>query len=166
MNGAEFLAEVIASGRVHGVGIGSSPAEVGRALRADFIDVHDDPDNLQLRRDYGLIEFCFTDGPQRRCTSISIQVHRLGPDPDQISQWRTAQQVDFPQYVAWDDVVEQLSADRDAPELVPSNQGEFIEYRAASAHVSVFVLNNHEERDEWPGHGDVWSVVLQSFEKA
>ncbi|WP_328860942.1 hypothetical protein [Streptomyces sp. NBC_00306] len=73
---------------------------------------------------------------------------------------RMEMQVDLPQYLPWADLREKLARTPDSPALAETDQGDFLEYRAAATKVSVLVNNDHEERDSWVGHGDVWSVSL------
>lgn len=63
MTGIEFLASFLRTGRLHGIGIGSTLDEVGRAVRHRFVDVADE-EGRSLRRDYGFVEFYFNPGDE------------------------------------------------------------------------------------------------------
>ena len=90
----------------------------------------------------------------------ALELHRLASGYERAEKWRQDMQVDFPQYLTWDDLREEFSRTPDSPTLAVTDQGDFLEYRAAATKVSVIVNNDHEERDSWVGHGDVWSVSL------
>ncbi|MGW5448598.1 hypothetical protein [Streptomyces asiaticus] len=62
MSGVALLASVIATGRLHGVGVGSSVQEVDQMVKADFMDVVEEEYGT-LRRDYGFVEIYFSGGP-------------------------------------------------------------------------------------------------------
>ncbi len=64
-------------------------------------------------------------------------------------------------YVAWEDVRNALARVPGAPEFEVTDQGGFLEYRAAASSVSVLVVDDEEEeRVCHAGHGDIWSVSL------
>jgi hypothetical protein len=155
----QLIASFVATGRLHGVGIGSTLSEVDQAIRSDFVDVVDES-GLSLRRDYGFVEFYFNPGPDWVMSGGSIELHRLASDNERAEKWRRNMNVDFPQYMTWEELREELSRIPNSPPLTVIDQGEFLEYRAAETKVSVIVNNDHEERDSWVGHGDVWSVSL------
>jgi hypothetical protein len=78
----DFYAEAILSGRVLGLGSGSTADEVERALGRDFVD---DARKQLMRRDYGLIEFHFNRANREWvCFGVSIQVHRLADAGEEI----------------------------------------------------------------------------------
>ncbi|GAB2584559.1 hypothetical protein GCM10027168_16650 [Streptomyces capparidis] len=159
--GAAFLAGVVATGRIHGVGIGSSLEEVARALPADYVDVADAEDSL--RRDFGFVELYLSGGPAWTVTGGSVELHRLaGDDSGMAEAWRRATGVAFPGYCSWAELREELSSRADAPALEPHRQGGYREFRAPRTKVTVLVVDDEDEdrEDGWPGHGDVWSVSL------
>lgn len=156
MNALQVIASFISSGRLHGVGIGSTLTQVDQAIQSDFIDVADG-DGLSLRRDYGFVEFYFNPGPDWVVTGGSLELHRLAGNRGLAARWRKDMNVEFPQYVTWDELNEELSH---LAQPMVTDQGDFMEFRFPSTKVSVLVSNDHEERDEWVGHGDVWSVSL------
>ncbi|MEV6128088.1 hypothetical protein AB0M05_14860 [Streptomyces violaceusniger] len=161
MNGISFMASFIATGRLYGVGVGSSIGEVDQALKVDFIDVVDEEYGM-LRRDYGFVELYFSGGPGKwSMTSGMIELHRLAADDQGMAaEWRRDTDVEFPEYCSWSELREELSQTPDAPDLDLRPQGGYLEYRAPETKVSVLVVDNQEERDDCPGHGDVWSVSL------
>ncbi|WP_405913078.1 hypothetical protein OG760_21150 [Streptomyces sp. NBC_00963] len=61
MTGLRFLALLVATGRMRGVGIGSSVSEVDEALGSGFIEEADEED-ASRRRDYGPLEMHFSGG--------------------------------------------------------------------------------------------------------
>ncbi|MFB7257278.1 hypothetical protein [Streptomyces nojiriensis] len=162
VNGIEFLASLLRTGRPHGIGIGSTLGEVDRAVRHRFVDVVDD-EGRSLRRDYGFVEFYFnfTPGGAWVMSGGSVELHRLASGPDMAEEWARTTGVEFPRYVAWEAVRDELVRVPGAPELHVGDQGGFLEYRAAASDVSVIVLDDEEEeRGYHVGHGDVWSVSL------
>ncbi len=159
MTAIELIASFVVTARLHGVGIGSTLSEVVRAIPSSHVDVVDES-GLSLRRDYGFLEFYFNPGPDWVVSSGALELHRLASGYERAEKWRQDMQVDFPQYLTWDDLREEFSRTPDSPTLAVTDQGDFLEYRAAATKVSVIVNNDHEECDSWVGHGDVWSVSL------
>ncbi|MFJ1756591.1 hypothetical protein [Kitasatospora sp. NPDC088134] len=165
MDGAEFIASAITTGKLHGVGIGSSLAEVENVFRAGYVDDPDAEENLSLRRDYGLVEFSFNDGLAWTVVGASIEIHRLAVVEDLAAEWQEAQGVDFPEYLTWNEIAAEISRIPGHPELTPrTDQTGYIEYRSPTTRVSALVVDGDEERDEerddWPGRGDVFSIAL------
>lgn len=156
-DGIAFLAGVVATRGLHGVGPGATPDEVTRALGGGFLDVEEAG---TLRRDYGFVELYFSGGPGWVMTGGSFELHRLAADDRGMADdWRRHTGVAFPEYCSWAALRERLSRTPGAPGLVPHPQGGYVEYRAPGHTVSVVVVDDEEEeRDDWPGHGDVWSV--------
>lgn len=160
MTGIEFLASFIAAGRLHGIGIGSTLDEVDRAIAHRFVDVVDEG-GASLRRDYGFVEFYFNPGEEWVMSGGSIELHRLASGNDMAEEWARTTGVEFPRYVAWEDVRDALTRVPGAPEFKVTDQGGFLEYRAAASTVSAIVVDDdEEERGYHAGHGDVWSVSL------
>uniref|UniRef100_A0AAU2JY72 Uncharacterized protein n=1 Tax=Streptomyces sp. NBC_00049 TaxID=2903617 RepID=A0AAU2JY72_9ACTN len=161
MTGLAFLASFITSGRLHGIGIGSTLGEVDRAIGHRFVDVVDE-DGRSLRRDHGFVEFSFNPGDEWVMSGGSIELHRLASGPGMAKEWAESTGVEFPRYVAWEDVRDALARlPGAAPEFTVAEQGGFLEYRAAASGVSVIVVDDdEEERGRQVGHGDVWSVSL------
>ncbi|MGR3938093.1 hypothetical protein [Streptomyces sp. BRA346] len=159
MDGISLLADLITTGRLHGVGPGASIEEVVQVVKAEFIEVVDEAHEM-LRRDYGFVEMYFSGRPEEWVmTSGTIEVHRLAADGEGVAEeWRRDMGVDFPAYCSWAELREALSRTSAAPELDRVRQGGHLEYRAHDTNVSVFVVDDREERDHWPGKGDVWSV--------
>ncbi|MEV0990687.1 hypothetical protein [Streptomyces sp. NPDC049949] len=164
MTGIEFLASFITTGRLHGIGIGigigSTLAEVDRALPHRHVDVVGE-DGASLRRDYGFVEFYFNPGQEWVMSGGSIELHRLANAPEPAARWAAGTGVGFAPYTAWAEVRQVLSETPPVPEFTLSDQGGFLEYRAEKSCVSVLVVDDEEEeRGHHPGHGDVWSVSL------
>ncbi|MEV6583199.1 hypothetical protein AB0M92_34145 [Streptomyces sp. NPDC051582] len=160
MTGIEFLASFITTGRLHGIGIGSTLGEVDGALRHRYVDVVGEG-GVSLRRDYGFAEFYFNPGEEWVMSGGSIELHRLANAPESAARWAESTGVEFDRYTAWADVREALSGVAPVPEFTVSDQGGFLEYRAESSCVSVLVVDDdEEERGYHVGHGDVWSVSL------
>ncbi|WP_030765267.1 MULTISPECIES: hypothetical protein [unclassified Streptomyces] len=160
MNGIAFLASFLRTGRLHGIGIGSTLGEVDRAVRHRFVDVVDEQGE-SLRRDHGFVEFYFNPGEEWVMSGGSIELHRLASGRHMAKEWVRTMGVEFPRHVAWADVREELGRIPGAPELTVTDQGGFLEYRAAASGVSVIVVDDEEEeRGYQAGHGDVWSVSL------
>ncbi|NUK04320.1 hypothetical protein HRW14_24610 [Streptomyces lunaelactis] len=164
MNALPFLVSFMTSGRLHGLGIGSTLSKVDQTIHAGFVDVVDD-EGLSLRRDYGFLEFSFNPGPEWVMANCSIELHKLASSRSMAKKWRKSMQVHFPQYLAWDELRAELSRAPGTPSLKVTGQGGFLEYRAAATDVSVIVSDDHEARGRSLGHGDVWSVSLWSAER-
>lgn len=160
VTGIEFLASFLRTGRLHGIGIGSTLGEVDRAIRHRFVDVVAE-EGESLRRDYGFVEFYFNPGDEWVMSGGSIELHRLASGWDMAKEWARTMGVEFPRHVAWEDVRDELARVPGAPEPKVSDQGGFLEYRAEASDVSVIVVDDEEEeRGYHAGHGDVWSVSL------
>ncbi|MFJ7260458.1 hypothetical protein ACIQV2_09860 [Streptomyces globosus] len=160
MTGTAFLASLIATGRLHGIGIGSTLAEVDRALPHRRVDVVGE-DGASLRRDYGFVEVYFNPGDEWVASGGSFELHRLADAPGQAARWAAGTGVAFTRYTAWADVRAALSRIPQTPALTLTDQGGFREYRAEASGVSVLVVDDaEEERGAHAGHGDVWSVSL------
>ncbi|MFE4454184.1 hypothetical protein [Streptomyces sp. NPDC056796] len=159
MSATGLIASFIATGRLYGVGIGSTLTALQQAIDFDFVDVVDE-DGDSMRRDYGFIEFYLNLDQDWRVSGGSIELHRLAVRTDIADRWCAAMRDRFPRYLTWDELYNEFSNILDAPSLRNIDQGDFQEYRASETRVSVLVSNDHEERDERLGHGDVWSVSL------
>ncbi|MEU2393441.1 hypothetical protein [Streptomyces sp. NPDC007369] len=160
MTGIEFLASFITTGRLHGIGIGSTLAEVDRALQHRCVDVIGEG-GASLRRDYGFVELYFNPGEEWVMSGGSIELHRLANAPELAGRWRGSTGVEFAPYTAWADVRAALSRIGPVPEFTVTDQGGFLEFRAEASCVSVLVVDDEEEeRGYHAGHGDVWSVSL------
>ncbi|MFF3262581.1 hypothetical protein ACFYWO_25860 [Streptomyces sp. NPDC002932] len=159
MSATELIALFVATGRLHGVGIGSTLGDVQREIDSAFVDVVDAGGD-SMRRDYGFIEFYFNSGQEWTVSGGAIELHRLAVRADLALRWRDAMRDEFPCYLAWEELLAEFSKRPDRPALEVIDQGDFLEYRASESKVSVLVNNDNEKRDEWLGHGDVWSVSL------
>jgi hypothetical protein len=155
---ATFLVRLVTTGRLCGVGPGSSLAEAGAAVRGPFVD-DVDASGLCLRRDHGFAEFSFNaEGAEWVMSGMTLQLHRLAGNPGLARRCRDALGIAFPPTVVWPDLRASLSAQSAAECAAVVDQGGFIEhrYRGPVAHASVLV---HDE-DHPPAlrRGDVWSV--------
>ncbi|MFD8480396.1 hypothetical protein [Kitasatospora sp. NPDC059673] len=112
MNGTAFLASVIATGRLHGIGIGSPIADVGRAFRSAWIDDVVEA-GVSLRRDYGLVELYFN-GPEWTVVGGSVELHRLATVAGLAEEWRKAEGIEFSEYLPWSEVETALAPTRSA----------------------------------------------------
>ncbi|MFJ9577654.1 hypothetical protein ACIRQF_14880 [Streptomyces sp. NPDC101191] len=93
--------------------------------------------------------------------TVTVQLHRLASDDDLACAWERSTGVAFPRYTSWEELREELSRTHGIPELKVTDQGGFLQYRAASSNVSVLVVDDRdEERGERVGDGDVWSLDL------
>ncbi|MBT2389218.1 hypothetical protein J7E87_07205 [Streptomyces sp. ISL-1] len=164
MTAIEFLVSFITSGRLYGLGIGSTLGEVDEAIHCDFID-DVGGSGLSLRRDYGFFEFSFNPGPEWVMSSASIKLHRLASDYDMAKEWRENMHVEFPQHLAWDELRGALELVPGSPFLKVTDQGGFLEYRAAATNVSVIVNDDGGEHGS-SRQGDVWSISLWAAARA
>ncbi|WP_411070844.1 hypothetical protein [Streptomyces sp. cmx-4-25] len=166
MTGVESLASFLTTGELYGLRVGSTLDEVDRALPHPFVDVVGE-EGAWLRRDYGLVEFAFNPEPDPGpgaewvVATVTIQLHRLASDDGLAQAWARSTGVAFPRYTSWEELREELSRTHGIPELKVTDQGGFLQYRAASSNVSVLVLDDEdEERGYRVGDGDVWSLDL------
>ncbi|MFD7918177.1 hypothetical protein ACFV3R_02960 [Streptomyces sp. NPDC059740] len=159
VSGVGSLAAFIATGRFCGLGIGSSLAEVDQAVRVDCIE-ETDAVSSSLRRDYGLVEVYFAEGPEWAVTGMMLEQHRLAFHPELLAQWGDGTGVLLPRHVTWEELRRHLSRTPHPPGLECISQGEYVEYRAAGTRVSVIVLDGHEEYGDRPRPGDVFSISL------
>ncbi len=160
MTGVDFLAHILATGTLHGVGIGADLAAVDAAMPEEHVDVVDEED-VSLRRDYGLIEVFFNDGPDWRVVGASVEIHRLASVTSRGKKLRLSHGVVFPKYVLWREIEAALAKLPDAPVLeVRTDQDGYAEYRSAAGRVSAMVVDSGEGRHGGPGQGDVFSVAL------
>ncbi|MFD0297671.1 hypothetical protein ACFWJS_41690 [Streptomyces sp. NPDC127061] len=159
MSATKLIASFIATGRLYGVSIGSTLADLQQKINFDFVDVVDDGGD-SMRRDYGFIEFYLNSDLSWSVSGGAIELHKLVARDDMVNRWRAAMRDEFPKYLAWDELSDELSKLSNPPVLRIIDQGDFLEYRAAATKVSILVNNDYEERDECLGHGDVWSVSL------
>ncbi|WP_431770965.1 hypothetical protein [Streptomyces cucumeris] len=162
MNGVEFMAGVVATGRIHGLGIGATLADADRALSVDCIDVIDEEYGT-LRRDYGFVELYFSGAPgEWTMTGGAVELHRLmGDTHGMAEEWARHTGVVFPGSCTWEALREELGSLPEPPGLELLRQGGHLEYRAAGTKVSVLVVDDQEEGCACcPRYGDVWSVSL------
>ncbi|WP_353944296.1 hypothetical protein ABII15_23680 [Streptomyces sp. HUAS MG91] len=159
MNGMKSVAEFVATGKFHGLGLGSPLSAVTEKIRVDFIEEADE-ENLSLRRDYGFIEFHFSQEPEWVVTSGMLELHRIAGNSTLMAEWEETMQEVFPRYFSWGEFSQQYHRIPDAPPLIRTAQGGFVEYRSAATRVSVLVVDGEDGRDDWPGGCDVWSVSL------
>lgn len=81
MDDVDFYALAATERSVLGVSVGSTLHEVEQVFGLHFLD---DRQRNALRRDYGLLEFAFHWDSRWTCRSISIQVHRLAWEADDV----------------------------------------------------------------------------------
>lgn len=162
MTAAAYIAALITTGRLEGAGIslGASVADLDMTVPVSHVQ-DSDPDDAWTRRDYGLLEVSLSGGPRPVLTGATLELHRLATHPSLADEWEQIMGVRLPRYTAWTDIAAVLGGQPLSARLDRVEQGGFTEYRAPDTRVSVLVVNEPgEERDDWPGHGDVWSVAL------
>lgn len=159
MGSISFLADLITTGRFHGIDPGAPMREVDQAVKAEFIEVVDKKCRT-LRRDYGFVELYFSGRPgEWVMTGGLIEMHRLAADDQGMAEeWRRDMGVDFPECCSWAELRAELSRTPGVPEFERIGQGGYVEFLARETNTSVIVVDDREERDHWPGKGDVWSV--------
>jgi hypothetical protein len=154
----DFLVSFITSGRLHGLGIGSTLGEVDEAIHCNFID-DVSRSGLSLRRDYGFFELSFNPGTEWVMSGASIKLHRLVSGHGMAKEWREKMHVDFPQRLAWSELQDALTRVPGSPPLKVRDQGGFLDYRAAMTNMSIIVNNDDGEHGS-SRQGDLWSVSL------
>jgi hypothetical protein len=159
MTGLQFCATLMATGRIFDVGIGSSVSDVDLALAGEYVEELGDG-GVDARRDYGLIEMSLTEADGWVLTGVTLELHRLSGNSYLLREFRDDSGVSFERYTSWHELKEKFLCSASDPSLQCVQQGDFLEYRRPDVKVSVFVVNDNSERDEWPGQGDVWSIAL------
>ncbi|MDQ1009873.1 hypothetical protein QFZ82_004358 [Streptomyces sp. V4I23] len=160
MTAIECLTSFITAGRFLGSGVGSAITDVDGAIRVDFIDDVDET-GQSIRRDYGFVELTFHPVPEWVVVGAAFQLHRLAAEPSLAEEWAERMGVEFPRYLAWDQLRAELRRVVPTLDLTIREQGGFVEYRAPVSNVSVLVVDEPEdERGYRVGHQDVWSVSV------
>lgn len=155
MTGITLIAEFIKTGRLLGLSAGSSLQETEARMIFDHVD--DGDGKTWMRRDYGLIEFNLS-GPPWEVKNASIEIHRLASTPSLLQEWNATMTDKFEKYSTWSSLKREISGND--LQVKATRQGEFMQHLFVGTNVSVIVVANNEERDEWPGDGDIWSVHL------
>src|SRR5262249_8959782 len=148
MNVSEFLADVMATGRLFGLGVGHEVTEWDTRIQGvDFVDIERRVERGLFRRDYGLVEVLFTGGDPWVCDSCGVQVHRLAYHPSMITGWLPTGSPEV-SAVTWGDVRQALEKRPDAPRWTVGRQHEMIQYMSDEMGVSVFVYDEDPDDDE------------------
>ncbi|MFD5747035.1 hypothetical protein [Streptomyces sp. NPDC127033] len=159
MTVVSLVAAFVGTGRLYGVGIGSTLSELEQAIRFDFVDVVDESGD-SMRREYGFIEFYLNFDQEWVVSGGAIELHRVASRYEMAQRWGEVMHDCFPKFLSWGDLKSAMCERSEHPFLNLIDQGDFLEYRSPETKVSVLVNNDREERDGWLGHGDVWSVSL------
>jgi hypothetical protein len=157
--GLRLCASLLAEGRVLGVGLGTSAPEIDEAFRSEYVEELV-KGRLDARRDYGLIELSLTKKSEWVLTGATLQLHRLPGSPDLLREFHRDSGYAFQPYTAWRELKECFLSTTPGVALQCVQRGDFLEYRNPGVKVSVLVVDDGTERSEWPGHGEVWSIVL------
>lgn len=157
--GLELCATLVATGRIFNIGLGSSVSDVNRAFMGEYVEEFDGG-GVGARRDYGWIEISLTKADEWILTGVTLELHRLSENPELIREFHDDSGVPFEGYTSWLELKEEFLSSVPDSSLRCAQQGDFLEYRNPDVKVSVFVVNDNSERDEWPGQGDVWSIAL------
>jgi len=169
MEGSEFIARVLASGRVGGIGIGARLAQVEEQFGSDNVStVHGKKRNSQLLRvDYGLLEFTFKrvegDG-EWTCVWFSMQLHRLSNVPPVSDAVAVKLGTDFGTAVSWGDVLAAIDSHRLGVVLsIPIRNSDMNEVRVVETGcVALVVADKQDGRPTGLDMGDLWSVVVSA----
>ncbi|MGW0703714.1 hypothetical protein ACWD0A_31285 [Streptomyces sp. NPDC002867] len=114
-----------------------------------------------MRRDYACGELTFNLVPEWVVVGAAFQLHRLAAEPSLAEEWAERMGVEFPRYLAWDQLRAELRRVAPTLHLTTREQGGFVEYRAPASNVSVLVVDEPgDERGYRVGHQDVWSVSV------
>jgi ribosomal protein S18 acetylase RimI-like enzyme len=158
MTGEDFIAEVISTRSVCGIGVGSRLAEAADDIRLPYgDDVSGRRDNRTLRRDYGLFEVTCEADPEWVCRWVTLQVHRLSTMPGLRQTVSECLGVDFDRYTEWSKIEKMVEDWRKQPISYSGYQV----FHSESTGVTVYVVDDQESvRADYPGHGDVWSIAI------
>lgn len=167
MDGLEFIARIVATGTVNGVGIGAELGEVGRAI-GDVLFVDNTPGRRKtvLLRDYGLVEFTFnrtgegTDTGAWVCCNFSVQVHRLESGDELRAAWREVHGVDLPAQVTWGELRAVVAREYQVPDPVERAQAGARYFRYPASRTTVLVLDDSPESDAGLENRSVFSISV------
>ncbi|WP_329456686.1 hypothetical protein [Streptomyces sp. NBC_01497] len=158
MTAVEFLVQWVSTGHLLGFGTGCPLTEIDELLPLDF--TQESAGRNWLRRDYGLLALDCFGGPAWTLGGASLELHRIPAQPGIVVEWCRVTGVSFPRFMPWRDLADAVARRPDVPVRTRSEQGDFTEYRFAAGPVKVVVVAAEDERGDWPGQGDIWSVHL------
>jgi hypothetical protein len=155
MRAIRFLASVVVTGTVAGLGLGVSSEQIRDALGDQCIA---DRRKKSLRLDYGILEFNLFAGC---CETIAVQVHRLisgieGLIPPALDAYFQGFSGGI-QFEALRNEIEQ-----DGTSLLEDIQGQsgYRCYRVAKTHVNLYVVDEVALEGEPFSPGDLWSIMI------
>jgi hypothetical protein len=157
----DFYAEAILSGRVLGLGPGSTVGEVERTLGKDFVD---DARNQWMRRDYGLIEFHFNRTDREWvCFGVSIQVHRLADAGEIVPPVLGDRYGAFSGTVGFSQLVDRIKDEAPDREVECKKAfGEFGEFRVDGTDSYIHAVRTQVSTNAESDFGNLWSIELRS----
>ncbi|MFI6862177.1 hypothetical protein ACIBKZ_20135 [Streptomyces sp. NPDC050421] len=165
MTGAEFIARTISTGSLLGARTGDGLDGLASVTPFPYVDdLTGRRDSRILRRDYGLFEVTCGGEPDWVCLSFSLEVHRLLRLPELREEVREQLGVRFEPFTNWADVRREHARIPGSGDLeVLDGTAGYRAFRERSTGTTVQVVHDPSAgREEFPGHGDVWSVDLIS----
>jgi hypothetical protein len=161
MNAPNFFVDFAVNGQVEGVSLNSTPEDWTLNLGPEFID-DKNKNNTRMRRDYGLVELGFLRAEGLwNCFLISLQVHRLWRNNNNVPPRLVARYGEFPKSVPFRELRTILSEVGYEPQLI-ADQGpsDTARYHIPSTGVLIGVVSKEAgEHDNAPA-GSVWSMHL------
>lgn len=155
MTAVGSISEIICTGSVSSVGIGSSVEQVRAALGPEIVA---DGKKKSIRLDYGMLELNFY---SNICESFSVQVHRVAAHPDvgTVGVLPAGRRADF-SAVSLEDLRDALlrQCSLRLEELKP--QGGYRCYQVVGRHVNIFAVSDEEFGLESLAVGDIWSISV------
>jgi hypothetical protein len=155
MNGLDFVARIVVTGRINGVGIGADLEAVGHAVGVRYVDNTSGRRKTTLVRDYGLVEFAFNRaGDSWVCCNFSVQLHRLARGADLRTEWREAHGVELPDRVTWNDLRARLAEEYHLPEPTERVEAGARYFRYPGSQATALLLDDAESGQ------DVYSISV------
>ncbi|MFE1960536.1 hypothetical protein [Streptomyces sp. NPDC059479] len=155
MRATSFLASVIMTGTVAGLGLGASREQIREALGDQCLA---DQRKKSLRLDYGILEFNLFAG---RCETIAVQVHRLangieGLIPPVLSAYFQG----ISRGISFGALRDEI--EKDGTCLLEELQGQpgYRCYRVVKSHVNLYVVDEAAPEGDPFAPGDLWSIMI------
>jgi hypothetical protein len=163
MKGAECLADMLVSGRAFGIAPGAGIPEVTAVLGGDYVEErYGRAGQRLLRRDYGLVEVTFNNEPDWACVWLSVEVHRLASHEEMIVEALERYGVSFSKYTSWNEVKSAIDALTVGRYEEIEQQNGFRSFRVNEGRAVIRIVDNGQlDREDLPGHGDVWGIEIR-----
>jgi hypothetical protein len=155
MKGLDYLARIVATGTINGVGIGTGLDPLAIAFTTGYVDNTAGRRKATLWRDYGLVAFSFNRvGKSWVCCNFSVQLHRFAAAAELRAEWREAYGVQLPDRVTWSGLHASLATTYHLPEPAERVEAGARYFRYPDSQATVLLL-------DYAGSGqDVYSISV------